>query len=154
MGIVESVVQTYYTVKNVLCPDLDLQEFKGFGRSTTYFTTCQKLRQEANRSGASHTLKSNQSDTGIQLRFNRQQVQFFLKQSNMVKFSEAIDNPGCKVLDCLELEEIIFKKSQTVFLLSKLMCYSLWKDFCASCIAQAKLIFISLQTWRQLLIRL
>ena len=40
MGIVESVVQTYYTVKNVLCPDLDLQEFKGFGRSTTYFTTC------------------------------------------------------------------------------------------------------------------
>ena len=45
----------------------------------------------------------------------------------MVKFSEATDNPGCKVLDRLELEEIIFKNSETVFLLSKLMCYSLWK---------------------------
>ena len=31
-------------------------------------------------------------------------MQFFQKRSNVVKFSGNTDNPGCKVLDRLELE--------------------------------------------------
>ena len=33
-------------------------------------------------------------------------MQFFQKQSNVVKFSGSTNNPGCKVLDRLELEEV------------------------------------------------
>ena len=33
-------------------------------------------------------------------------MQFFQKRSNVVKLSGKTDNPGCKVLDRLELEEV------------------------------------------------
>ena len=33
-------------------------------------------------------------------------MQVFQKQSNVVKFSGSTNNPGCKVLDRLELEEV------------------------------------------------
>ena len=33
-------------------------------------------------------------------------MKFFRERSNMVKFSRTTDNPGCKVVDLLELEEV------------------------------------------------